>query len=139
MMTSHQRITSQIAYDYIAHELEVGKDAEQYVVMQSRTDQWNGPALGFKLQSECLLFRSDCNIHVLDTRELRRGWPEQEYPKDKQQLRVQQALEQADYLVQFAETATPLAGWALISAREFVFERQGGKPTTRTLAVYTHE
>ena len=84
-------------------------------------------------------YRSDCNIHVQDTRELRRGWPEREYPKDEQQLRVQQALEQANYLVQFAETTSPLAGWALISAREFVFERQGKKPAKRIVAVYKHK
>jgi hypothetical protein len=78
-----------MAYDYIATELVIGKDPELYVVMQGRTDQWSVPAQGFNLQAECLSYRRDCKIHVLDTRELRRGWLEREYPEDDQQQRVQ--------------------------------------------------
>jgi len=82
----------EMAYDYIATERVIGKAPELYVVMQGRTDQSSGPALGFNLQAEYSTYRRDCNIRVLDTRELRRGWPEREYPEDDQQQRVQQAL-----------------------------------------------
>ena len=129
----------ELAYDYVANVLDIGKEPELDIVMQGRTDQWSGPALGFNLQVKCLSSRSDCNIKVLDTRELRRGWPEREFTEDVQQQRVQQALMQADYLVQFTEAATPIEDWVLISEREFVFERQGKKPATRIVAIYVHE
>jgi hypothetical protein len=129
----------EMAYEYIENVLEIGNESELFIVMQGRSDQWSGPALEFNLQAGCLSRRKNCNIRVLDTRELRRGWPEQAYPEDVQQMRVQQALEEADYLVQFSDESAQPEGWTLISAREFIFERIGKKPATRTVAIYVHE
>ncbi len=141
LFASHENANNgvEMAYEYIENVLEIGKESELFIVMQGRSDQWSGPALGFNLQAGCISSRKDCTIRVLDTREMRRGWPEQVYPEAVQQMRVQQALEEADYLIQFTDAAAQLEGWILISAHEFLFERQGKKPATRTVAIYVHE
>ena len=126
------------AYHFISTVLDVPTQSEFDLVMIGRTDQWNGPALRFHLESQCLTAGKGCKIGVRDTWELRKGWPTQEFPEEVQRQRLDAALEGADYLVNFLEHPESPEGWELISEREFTFERLHKKPAIIWVSIYEH-
>ena len=104
--------------------------------MLGRTDQFNGQALRFNLETRCMANPGGCWVAVQDSREIRLGWPGQEFSEQEQKERMRRALEQANMLVQFSENQEKPEGWQLLAARRFTFERQGRKPTRRWVAIY---
>lgn len=126
------------AYNFVSTVLDIPTKNGSALVMIGRTDQWNGPALRFHLVSQCLLVERGCEIDVRDTWELRKGWPTQELPEEVQRQRLDTALEQADYLVNFFDHPESPAGWELISERQFTFERLHKKPAIIWVSIYKH-
>ncbi len=124
------------AYDFIASILDVSKKEQLDVIMFGRTDQWNGQALGFYLEAQCLQKRHACEINLSDTWELRKGWPTQEFPDEIQRQRLEAALREADYIVNFFEHPEDQAGWELVSERQFAFERLNKKPAQVWVSIY---
>lgn len=124
------------AYHYISSVLDVAQKGELHVVMVGRTDQWNGVALGFHLNSICAQSGMDCEVTTVDTREIRRGWPEQDLPLDIQEERMRAALAQADVIIHFFENPEHPQGWNLVSEREFTFERQYKKSKQVWVSIY---
>ena len=126
------------AYHFVANALNVSQQNELEVVLIGRTDQWNGPALGFFLETQCLLAGKSCEINVYDTWELRKGWPTQEFPEEVQRQRIDTALEGADYLVNFYKHPERQEGWELVTERQFTFERLHKKPAIIWVSIYQH-
>lgn len=124
------------AYDFITSVLDISKNEQLDVVMIGRTDQWNGQALGFYLESECLRKGYACDMNLSDTWELRKGWPTQELPEEVQRQRLDEALREAEYLVNFFEHPEDQAGWELVSERQFTFERLNKKPAQVWVSIY---
>jgi len=124
------------AYDFIASILDVSKKEQLDVIMFGRTDQWNGQALGFYLEAQCLQKGHACEINLSDTWELRKGWPTQEFPDEVQRQRLEAALREADYIVNFFEHPEDQAGWELVSERQFAFERLNKKPAQVWVSIY---
>jgi hypothetical protein len=124
------------AYRFIGDSLDITHQSALELIMLGRTDQLNGQALRFNLETRCMANPSGCWVAVLDSREIRLGWPEQEYTEDEQKDRMARALQQADTLVQISETREKPEGWQLVAARRFTFERQGRKPSRKWVAVF---
>jgi hypothetical protein len=124
------------AYDFITSVLDISKKEHLDIVMIGRTDQWNGQALGFYLESECLRKGYACDMNLSDTWELRKGWPTQEFPEEIQRQRVDEAMHEADYLVNFFEHPEDQAGWELVSERQFTFERLNKIPAQVWVSIY---
>jgi len=125
------------AYGFIAEVLDIPNQGDLKIVMLGRTDLWNGPALHFHLESQCLLAGNSCNISVQDRRELRRGYPEQLYSEEVQQQRIQEALDEANYQIHFYENPAHPEGWDLVSEREFIFEYKIDKKEAVWVSIYS--
>lgn len=124
------------AYEFIADVVDISNQQDLQIVMLGRKDHWNGQALHFHLESECLLAGNYCNITVQDTRELRRGWPEQEYAEEVQKQRFHKALEEANYRIHFYKNPELPEGWILISERKFTFEHVTNKMDFIWVSIY---
>jgi hypothetical protein len=77
-----------------------------------------------------------CQVTILDSREIRLGWPEQEFTEQEQNERMARALQHADLLVLFSENQEDPAGWQLVAARQFNFERQARKPSRLWVSIF---
>jgi hypothetical protein len=126
------------AYDFVAQALDIEHNNELKVVMIGRSDQWNGPALHFHLESKCTQPGMDCQISAVDTREIRRGWPEQEFAEEIQVQRLADTIDQADYIIHFFKQPEQPVGWEPVAEREFTFERQNKKPSLIWVSIYKH-
>lgn len=124
------------AYDFVSSALDVSQKDQLDIVMFGRTDQWNGLALRFYLETQCLRTGFACDINVSDTWELRKGWPPQELPEKVQRQRVDTALHEADYMINFFEHPEDRLGWELVSERRFTFERLNTKPDLIWVSIY---
>jgi len=124
------------AYQFIADVLDVSHQNNIEIVMLGRSDQWNGQALQFHLEAACMSAGGRCDISVQDTRVLRKGWPEQEYPPDIVSQRLEEALNSADFRVHFFNRREHPVDWTLISEKKFTFERFGKKPETIWVSIY---
>jgi hypothetical protein len=111
------------AYQFIAEKLSEEKRRSTNLVMYGETDQWNGFALHFFLQSPCMRTRPSCLVTVTGEKVLNKGWPPQNSAKVVRDERTQKTLAAADYLVLFAKTPVLPQGWVEIARREFVFDR----------------
>ena len=127
------------AYRFIAETLDISNQKELDIVMLGRTDLWNGPALRFHLEAQCMFTETGCKIIVLDSRELRRGWPEQNYSEEEQKERRNDALASADYLILFSEQLELPDGWELVTEGEYTFERQSQKPAFIWVSIFGHQ
>lgn len=124
------------AYRFIGESLDITDQRALELVMLGRTDQWSGQALRFNLETRCMENPGGCQVTVLDSREIRLGWPEQEFTEQEQNERMARALDQADLLVLFSENQEEPTGWQLIAARRFNFERQARKPSNLWVSIY---
>jgi hypothetical protein len=111
------------AYQFIAETLSAEKRLNTNLVMYGETDQWNGFALHFFLESPCLRTRPSCQVTVTGEKVLNKGWPPQNSAKVTREERTRNALAAADYLVFFAKTPVLPQGWVEIARREFIFDR----------------
>lgn len=127
------------AYRFIGDSLDIDHQRALEVVMLGRTDQWSGQALRFNLETRCMASSEGCQVAVLDSREIRLGWPEQQFTQQEQDERMARALEQARALVLFSEAQESPDGWRLIAARQFTFERQGRKPSRLWVSIYQRQ
>lgn len=127
------------AYRFVAETIRVDRSPDLNIVMYGKTDAWNGPALHFFLQSSCQLSRSDCLIHVWDERELKKGLPPQDFSEAERRARLEQALDQANYLVSFSKFPGTPEGWTSIASQEFVFNRRNVKPVRNWVTILQPE
>jgi hypothetical protein len=128
-----------LAYRFIAETVQVDRSPDLNIVMFGYTDTWNGPALHFYLQSRCQISRADCVIQVRDEREIRKGLPQQNFSPDQREARMDQALDQADYLVTFSKSPDIPDGWSPVSSQEFEFNRRNARPVRNWVTVLQRE
>lgn len=124
------------AYDFIADVLHVEQNSDLNLVMLGRTDLYNGQALHFHLESKCMLFKADCHIQVQDFREIRLGWPEQNFSEEVQNQRYSDALEEADYRIHFFNRPEQPEDWQLLSEKVFVFQNMKNKKENIWVSIY---
>jgi len=94
--------------------------------MLGRADQWNGTALRFRLESQCV-FSTGCTVSVLDDKDISQGWPRQNFPPQVETQRYETALQEADFVVLFSASFAERDQWKRIAERDFIFE-QGDYP-----------
>jgi hypothetical protein len=119
---------------FIGDSLDITHQKELPLVMLGRTDQLNGQALRFNLETRCMGNSGGCWVDVQDSRQIRLGWPEQAFSEAEQKERMRSALQQAGTLVQFSEIQEKPEGWQLIAAP--VYLRAPGAQTPEWVAVY---
>jgi len=112
------------AYSFISSTIDLTDLDGVNIVMIGRTDQWNGPALQFFLQSNCLLNDKSCSIEVIDTREIRFGWPERGFSQETVDKREADAMKNADYRIDFLNQSSQPDQWQLFDEQSFIFERR---------------
>lgn len=127
------------AYRFIAETIHVDRSPDLKVVMYGNSDNWNGPALHFYLQSHCQISRPDCVIQVMDERDIKKGLPRQEISQSERQARIEQALTQADYLVTFSKSQGVHSGWIPVASQEFLFSRRNARPVQNWVMVFQRE
>ena len=124
------------AYQFVAEITNAGNSSNLNIVMLGRTDQWNGPAIRFHLQTICMRADTQCKITLYDNRELRFGWPPQNFPVKLQKRRIKEAMTKADYLVTFYKKPEQFPDWALVAEQDFLFKRINKKPTHIWVSIY---
>ncbi|MEZ4705744.1 MAG: hypothetical protein R3A44_00980 [Caldilineaceae bacterium] len=116
------------AYEFIAQTIDLRAHPQAQIALLGRADQWGGTALHVYLSAWCLGQKIACALPVVDNKDMKEGWPRQEFSEAEQQQRRQDALAQADILVLYSEPPEPADQWRLLDERPFVFERHDKEP-----------
>lgn len=124
------------AYEFIAQTIDPQTRGQAEIAMLGRADQWGGTALHVYLSSWCLREGMACRLPVVDNKDMKEGWPRQEFTEQEQQQRRQDALAQADILVLFSEAPEPPDQWRLLDERAFVFDLYDEEPQEVLVGVW---
>lgn len=127
------------AYEFIAQTIDLRAHPQVQIALLGRADQWGGTALHVYLSAWCLRAHIACELPVVDNKDMKEGWPRQEFSEPEQQQRRHDALAAADILVLYAEPPEPPAQWRLLDERPFVFERHDKEPKEVLVGVWEKE
>ncbi|MEZ4661364.1 MAG: hypothetical protein R2911_27760 [Caldilineaceae bacterium] len=124
------------AYEFIAQTIDLRAHPQAQIALLGRADQWGGAALHVYLTAWCLRQKIACNLPVIDNKDMKEGWPRQEFSEPEQQQRRHDALAQADILVLYSEPPEPPDEWHLLDERPFMFERHNKEPKEVLVGVW---